>query len=70
LQTAVGLTIGLVASLGVMRGMRTILFGIEPTDPVTLASVGVSLMVVALLAVTVPAWRAMRVDPIAALRAQ
>ena len=53
-----------------MRGMRTILFGIEPTDPVTLASVGVSLMVVALLAVTVPAWRAMRVDPIAALRAQ
>jgi putative ABC transport system permease protein len=70
LQTAIGLTIGLVASLGVMRGMRTILFGIEPTDPITLASVGVSLMIVALLAVAVPALRAMRVDPVTALRAQ
>jgi putative ABC transport system permease protein len=48
--------------------MRTILFGIEPTDPITLASVGVSLMAVALLAVTVPALRAMRVDPVTALR--
>ena len=38
-----------------MRGLRTILFGIEPTDPLTLVSVGVSLMVVALLAVAVPA---------------
>jgi ABC-type lipoprotein release transport system permease subunit len=36
----------------------------------TLASVAVSLMLVALLAVTVPAWRAMRVDPVTALRAQ
>ena len=44
--------------------MRTILFGIEPTDPLTLVSVGVSLMLVALLAVTVPALRAMRVDPV------
>jgi hypothetical protein len=35
-------------------GLRTILFGIEPTDPITLVSVGVSLMAVALLAVTVP----------------
>jgi ABC-type lipoprotein release transport system permease subunit len=51
-----------------MRGIRTILFGIEPTDPITLASVGVSLMMVALLAVTIPAVRAMRVDPITALR--
>ncbi len=51
-----------------MKGMRTILFGIEPTDPITLASVGVSLMFVALLAVMVPAWRAMKVDPITALR--
>lgn len=68
LQAAMGLTIGLLASLGVMRGLRTILFGIEPTDPMTLASVGVSLMVVAILAVIVPAWRAMRVDPITALR--
>ena len=68
LQAAIGLTIGLVASLGVMRGLRTILFGIEPTDPKTLVSVGVSLMLVALLAVMIPAVRAMRVDPISVLR--
>ena len=69
-QAAIGLAIGLGASLAVMRGLRTILFGVEPTDPLTLVSVGVSLMLVALLAVTVPAWRAMRVDPVTALRAQ
>jgi len=68
MQAAIGLVIGLGASLALMRGMRTILFGIEPTDPITLASVGVSLMVVALIAVAIPAYRAMRVDPITALR--
>ena len=69
MQAGIGLVIGLAGSLAVMRGLRTILFGIEPTDPITLVSVGVSLMVVALLAVAVPAWRAMRVDPVTALRA-
>ena len=68
IQAAIGLAIGLAGSLAVMKGLRTILFGIEPTDPVTLVSVGVSLMLVALLAVAVPAIRAMRVDPITALR--
>ena len=68
LQAGIGLIIGLAASFTLMRGMRAILFGIEPTDPVTLGSVGVSLMLVALLAVLVPAVRAMRVDPITALR--
>jgi putative ABC transport system permease protein len=67
-QAALGLTIGLGASLVVMNGMRAILFGIEPTDPLTLVSVGAALMVVAILAVTVPALKAMRVDPITALR--
>jgi putative ABC transport system permease protein len=70
LQAASGLALGLGASFAVMNGMRTILFGVEPTDPLTLVSVGVSLMLVALLAVTVPALRAMRVDPVTALRAQ
>jgi ABC-type antimicrobial peptide transport system permease subunit len=68
IQAAIGLIIGLAASLVMMKGMRAILFGIEPTDPVTLVSVGVSLMGVALLAVAVPALRAMRVDPVTALR--
>jgi putative ABC transport system permease protein len=68
LQAGIGLTIGLAASIALMRGLRTILFGIEPTDPLTLIGVGVALMLVALLAVTVPALRAMRVDPLTALR--
>lgn len=70
LQAGIGLIIGLSGSLALMRGLRTILFGIEPTDPLTLMSVGGSLMLVALLAVTVPALRAMRVDPVSALRSQ
>jgi putative ABC transport system permease protein len=67
-QAAIGLIIGLIASLALMRGLRTILFGIEPTDPLTLIAVAGSLMLVAVLAVTVPALRAMRVDPVTALR--
>jgi putative ABC transport system permease protein len=62
------LLIGLGASLALMRGLRTILFGIEPTDPLTLISVGGALMLVAVLAAAVPAVRAMRVDPLTALR--
>ena len=69
MQAGIGLTIGLIGSLAVMKGLRSILFGIEPTDPITLVSVGVSLMFVALLAVAIPAMRAMRVDPVTALRA-
>jgi predicted lysophospholipase L1 biosynthesis ABC-type transport system permease subunit len=69
-QAAIGLVIGLGASLALMQGLRTILFGVEPTDPLTLITVGASLMVVAIMAVMVPAVRAMRVDPVVALRAQ
>jgi putative ABC transport system permease protein len=68
MQAGIGLAIGLLGSLAVMKGLRTMLFGIEPTDPITLVSVGIALMIVALLAVAVPAWRAMRVDPVTALR--
>jgi putative ABC transport system permease protein len=67
-QAAIGLLIGLGASLALMNGLRSILFGIEPTDPLTLISVGGALMLVALLAVAVPALRAMRVDPALAMR--
>jgi putative ABC transport system permease protein len=69
-QAAIGLVIGLGASLALMQGLRTILFGVEPTDPLTLITVGASLMIVALMAVLVPAVRAMRIDPVVALRAQ
>jgi putative ABC transport system permease protein len=67
-QAAIGLAIGLGASFAVMQGLRSILFGVEPTDALTLTSVGVSLMLVAVIAVIVPAVRAMRIDPVTALR--
>jgi putative ABC transport system permease protein len=68
LQAALGLTIGLGASLIMMQGLRAVLFGIEPTDPLTLIGVAVALMLAALLAAAVPALRAMRIDPLTALR--
>jgi putative ABC transport system permease protein len=70
LQAAMGLLIGLAASVALMRGLRTILFEVEPTDPLTLVVVAMALMGIALLAVLVPAFRAMRVDPVIALRSQ
>ena len=70
LQAAIGLAIGLAASLAVMRGLQSILFGVEPTDPLTLLGVAIALMAVSVLAVAVPAIRAMRVDPVVALRSQ
>ncbi len=69
-QTAIGLALGLGASLAVMQGLRAILFGIEPTDPITLVSVAGGLLVVALVAVAVPARRAMTIDPVTALRSE
>ena len=69
-QAAVGLVIGLGAGLYLMRFATTLLFGIEPSDAVTLAGVTVTLLLAALAACLIPARRAMRVDPVEALRAQ
>jgi len=69
-QAAIGLIIGLGASLAVMKGLSTILFGVAPTDPLTLAGVAATLLGVAVAAVAVPALRAMRIDPVSALRAE
>jgi putative ABC transport system permease protein len=69
-QTVIGLSIGLGASVAVMQGLRTILFGIEPTDPLTLGAVAITLLGVAMLAVSAPAIRAMRIDPVTALRSE
>ena len=67
-QVAVGLAIGLGASAGVMKGIRALLFGVEATDPSTLVCVALMLLAVATLAIAAPAFRAMRVDPMSALR--
>ncbi len=63
-----GLAIGLAASLTVTRFLASLLFGVSPTDPLTFASVAAVLGVVALLACYLPARRAMRIDPMRALR--
>jgi len=67
-MAAIGIAIGVIAALGLTRLMSTVLFGVKPTDPFTFAAVAFLLCCVALLACYVPARRAMRVDPIVALR--
>ena len=63
-----GLAIGLAASLILTRFLASLLFGVGPTDPLTFASVALLLAVVALVACYLPARRAMRIDPMRALR--
>jgi putative ABC transport system permease protein len=63
-----GLCIGVAAALVVTRWMSSVLFDVKPTDPLTFAAVAVLLTVTAFLASYFPARRAMRVDPMVALR--
>jgi putative ABC transport system permease protein len=63
-----GLAIGVIGAMFLSRLMAGLLYGVQPTDPVTYIGVGALLLLVAVAAAYVPARRAMRVDPIVALR--
>jgi ABC-type antimicrobial peptide transport system permease subunit len=63
-----GVAIGICASLGLTRLMANQLFGVSAHDPLTFAGVAALLIVVAVAACYIPARRAMRVDPMIALR--
>jgi predicted permease len=68
LLTALGLLLGLLGAWGATRYLGTMLYGVQPTDAITLAAVGAILLAVALAACLIPARRATMVDPMIALR--
>jgi putative ABC transport system permease protein len=64
----IGAFIGLIGALALTRVLTSVLFNVQPTDPLTFVTVTLSLCVVALLACYIPARRAMKTDPMVALR--
>ena len=68
LLSGIAVVIGLAAAFALTRLLQTLLFEISPTDPATLAAVCVGVLAVAVLSAILPARRAMRVDPLVALR--
>jgi putative ABC transport system permease protein len=63
-----GLIAGLVLAIGLNRTLSGVLYGVSPTDPLTFAVVSLVLIVISLIACAVPACRAIRIDPLVALR--
>jgi putative ABC transport system permease protein len=64
----IGVVIGLAVSAGLSRVLNKMLFGVEPLDLVTFASVTVLVAVTGVVSIVGPAWRAIRIDPVVALR--
>ena len=70
MEKATGIGLGMAVAVVLTRVMSTFLFGVSPTDPSTYVAVAATMAVVSIVACLVPAWRAMRVDPLIALRSE
>src|SRR5262249_37320960 len=68
--TLIGLVLGMGASIGLTRLIRTVLYGTSPLDATVLALVMATLLISSTAACLVPAWRAARINPMHALRSQ
>jgi putative ABC transport system permease protein len=66
----VGIAVGTIAALTSAKVMATLVFGVSASDPLTLAAVAATLVLIALMASLVPAYRALRLDPMNVLRAE
>jgi ABC-type antimicrobial peptide transport system permease subunit len=66
--TIFGAIVGITAAIGVTRYLGSLLYGVAATDPLTFVTIAFTLVAVALLAGYIPSRRAMRVDPMVALR--
>ena len=66
--TAIGIAAGLLAALALTSGLTTMLVGVKATDPATFATMAIVFFLIAAMASWIPAWRAARLDPTAALR--
>ena len=69
-MASLGVLAGIALSLGLARGLESLLFEVSPTEPVVIVSIAVLLLLVAAAASAVPGWRAASVDPALALRAE
>jgi predicted permease len=67
-QALIGVALGLIAAFALTRVMSSLLYGISPLDPVTFGGLTLLLMIVALLACYIPTRKAVRINPIIALR--
>jgi predicted permease len=66
--TVIGIAIGLAGAFGLNQLIASLLFGVQPTDPLTMVAVVATITLVALVACWLPAWRASRLDPNIVLR--
>jgi ABC-type antimicrobial peptide transport system permease subunit len=66
----IGVTVGVVGAIILSQSLRTFIYGIRATDPLTFIAMAIALIAVAVVACWVPARRATRVDPLVALRTE